>query len=36
MKDREILNDQSLKKGFKHLIKKEPLFKAALEQKIMK
>ena len=33
MKDREILNDQSLKKGFKHLIKKEPLFKAALEQK---
>ena len=33
MKDREILNDQSLKKGFKHLMQKEPLFKAVLEQK---
>ena len=33
MKDREILNDQSVKKGFKHLIQKEPLFKAVLEQK---
>ena len=33
MKDREILNDQSLKKGFKHLIQKEPLFEAVLEQK---
>ena len=33
MKDREILNDQSLKKGFKYLIQKEPLFKAVLEQK---
>ena len=33
MKNREILNDQSLKKGFKHLIQKEPLFKAVLEQK---
>ena len=33
MKDRDILNDQSLKKGFKHLIQKEPLFKAVLEQK---
>ena len=33
MKDREILNDQSLKKGLEHLIQKEPLFKAVLEQK---
>ena len=33
MKDREILNDQNLKKGFKHLMQKEPLFKAVLEQK---
>ena len=33
MKGRDILNDQSLKKGFKHLIQKEPLFKAVLEQK---
>ena len=33
MKDNNILNDQSLKKGFKHLIQKEPLFKAVLEQK---
>ena len=33
MKGRDILNDQNLRKGFKHLIKKEPLFKAVLEQK---
>ena len=33
MKDREMLNDQSLKKAFKYLIQKEPLFKAVLEQK---
>ena len=33
MKDKEILNDQSLKKVFKHLIQKEPLFKHVLEQK---
>ena len=33
MKDRDVLNDQSLKKGFKHLIQKEPLFKSVLKQK---
>ena len=33
MKDRDVLNDQNLKKGFNHLIKKEPLFKALLKQK---
>ena len=33
MKGRDILNDQNLRKGFKHLIKKEPLFKTVLEQK---
>jgi len=33
MKDRDILNDQNLRKGFNHLIKKEPLFKTLLKQK---
>ncbi|MBV06233.1 MAG: hypothetical protein CMD53_02705 [Gammaproteobacteria bacterium] len=33
MKGREILNDRNIKKGFDHLIKKEPLFKAVLEEK---
>jgi DNA-3-methyladenine glycosylase II len=33
MKGRDILNDQNLRKGFNHLIKKEPLFKTLLKQK---
>tara|TARA_B100000427_G_scaffold297948_1_gene278661 strand:- start:538 stop:1164 length:627 start_codon:yes stop_codon:yes gene_type:complete len=33
MKGKETLNDQTLNNAFVHLIKKEPLFKAVLEEK---
>ncbi len=33
METRETLNDQTLNDAFKHLIKKEPLFKKVLEEK---